>query len=201
MKRVTTISAALLEAKQVEESIGQALSDFTIGKSIKDKISAGYLSIAIQHHSSIINLVEKELPSSAAALLRPLLEACYRGIWFSWIANDNQANAFNKNDGSFELKQTYKLAKDIDRKIQSDTFHKIYEKNSTTLHGFTHGGIEQVTRQFSQDHMLVTPSFKEGELIEILVSSNANLAMALLAFAKNMDNQELEEIATKILLE
>ncbi|MEJ2437786.1 MAG: hypothetical protein P8Y35_07365 [Sulfurovaceae bacterium] len=199
MKKTTT-SEALLESKHIQEIVGSAVGGTSVGETIKNKIVAGYLSIAMQHHSSIIFLIEKNLQSSAAALLRPLVEAFYRGAWFALVAKDSQAEAFNNSNDSFKLKNTYKLARDIDRQNgDNETFHIAYKRNSKVLHGFTHGGIEQITRQFNDDTSLVVPSFNDEELIEILINSNVNLAMILFVFAININNSKLKEIAEEII--
>lgn len=189
---------ALQEAKQVEKSIEEALQSVQTGESTKDMIVAGYLSLAMQHHSSIILLIENNLPSSAVALKRPLVEATYRGTWFALIAKNKQAEDFNAGD--FTLKKTYKLAKDIDREIKGDSFHYVYEQNSPILHAMTHGGIEQISRQFSKDAKLVIPTFEDEELIEIINASNMNLLMMLLAFGVNIDDSEIMLFARKLIL-
>lgn len=197
---------SIQEAKRIEESINEALAGVKTGKSTKDIIIAGYLSLAMQHHSSIILLIENNLSSSAAALGRPLLEACYRGTWFELVCDDEIAKKFN--EGEYQLKLTYILAKEIDQYIEQDEtndvdtsiFHHIYEQNSSTLHGMTHGGMEQIGRQLSEDGETIISTFSDEALVELLISSNSLLAMTLLAFGKNIDDRTLISIARKLIL-
>lgn len=189
---------ALEEAVKVQTIIGSSVSEIEVDDNAKDLIVVGYLSLAIQHHSAIVQLIQSNLSSSASALYRPLIDAVYRGTWFALIATDTQCEQFST--GEFRLKQTYKLAKDIDRVIESDTFHSIYERNSTALHGYTHGGLEQIGRQFDKEKGIIISSFSDEELIELLQGANVNLAMMLLAFAYNRKSEALELNAKKIIL-
>lgn len=194
-----TLVEALQKAKDTKQTIELSLSGIHTGTTTKDLIVASYLALAKQHHSSIIFLIENNLHSSAAALSRPLLEACYRGTWVQLVADDEECEKINTKE--YKWKQTWQLAKGVDEVLKSGTFHNIYKNNSLSLHGFTHGGLEQISRQINSKHKIMQPTFTDGELIELLISSNGQLAMTLLSFAVNIDNTDLANIAKKLIME
>lgn len=201
-----TLDEAIIKAKDTKHIVEQAIGGITCGSSIKDKIVAAYLSLARQHHSSIIILIENKEPSSAAALARPILEACYRGNWVAVLADSEECDKINTIE--YKWKQTWDIAKQVDEYlmkqntlIPSKIFHSIYKQNAPILNGFTHGGIEQLSRQFSKDGTQIIPTFDDMELVELLNSSNTHLAMTMLAFAFNEDNHQLAQIAQKVIIE
>ncbi len=198
IKTTEEILDALEKAKGIKKSILENIMGVASGSKIKDMIVAGYLSLAIQHHSSIVLLIKKNLHSSAGALFRPLVEATYRGIWFALIASDKQIEEFNAK--KLKFKKTYELAEDIDGEIDGETFHNILKHNSPIMNGMTHGGIEQIWRQFSEKDRTIIPSFKDEELIELIHASSMNLSIMLLYFGMNIKNEELTSFARKLIV-
>jgi hypothetical protein len=187
------------ESKENQILIKNALSGRkSEGK--RKKVVAGFLSLSMQHHHSISLLVENKLYSSAFALLRPLFDAVYRGTWISLAASDDEIENFSI-DKDFEFKNTYKLAKDIDKKINVTTFHDVYKQNSPLLHGMTHGGIEQIGRQFDKDGDTIQTTFDNEALFALLNSSNVSLGMILLAFGDVEEDELLINLAHKIIKE
>jgi hypothetical protein len=201
-----TLDEAIKRSKDTKHIIEQAISGVISRGSTKDLIVAAYLSLAMQHHSAIIVLIENQIPSSAAALARPILEACYRGNWVAVLADIEECEKINSID--YKWSQTWDIAKQVDEYLMEQNtlipfkiFHTIYEKNAPALNGFTHGGIQQLSRQFSEDGTQITPTFRDTELVELLNSSNTHLAMTLLAFAFNEDKHELAQLAQTLITE
>lgn len=193
-----TLNDALQKAKDTKQTMEQSLSGIQTGTTTKDLIVASYLALAQQHHSSIVLLVENNLHSSASALARPLLEACYRGTWVQLIADDDECE--NINTDNYKWKVTWEIAKEVGEVLKTETFCNIYKNNSPSLHGFTHGGLEQISRQINNEHKIMQPTFTDEELTELLISSNGQLAMTLLAFAVNINNTNLSDIAKKLIM-
>lgn len=196
---MSELDKAIAEAKKAEHTVGQALSGFTVNDILKEKIVAGYMSIAMYHHRSIILLIEQQLHSSASALARPLLEACYRGTWVSLIADDEISEKINSS--TYTFKPTWEVAKEIDSVIGDEVFYTVFNLNKDVLNGMTHGGIELIARQFDKDGSAITSSFSDEELIELLQSSNSHLGMTLLGFSYNLKNDKLMALAKKLIIE
>lgn len=163
----------------------------------REKVVAGYLSLAIQHHSSIILLVERNVYSSAFALLRPLFESVYRGIWFSIVSNNDELEKFCKKI-NYTFKSTKTLAKEIDEKEGTDAFFTVCENNLKFLHGMTHGGIEQISRQFDKNGFVLV-TFTNEELVSLLNNTNVLISMLLIAYDKFQDDNTLKKLGEEII--
>ena len=150
------------------------------------------------HHRSIVLLLEKGIYSSAFALLRPLIDAVYRGLWISQVASEEEVIKVFNTEYKFNQK-TYELINEIDKYNNTDIFHKRYKQISPFLHGMTHGGIEQLTRQFSRNEDFIEPSFSEGDLVNIIKHSNSHMAIVLIDYSSYQNDDELKTFGNKIL--
>lgn len=191
------ITTYLETSKQIENDINHALEG-RVCNSERESIVAGYLSLVQQHHQAIRVLIENGLYSSAFALGRPMLEALYRGTWLGVAATDDEVEAFNRNK-EFSFKSQYILAKAIDEVIGDDTFYTVLEENATLLNSMTHGGMEQIGRQFNESGNVIESSFKEEELLELLSNAHANMGMMLLTFNIFQQDLTLESLAKQLL--
>ncbi len=118
------IERFILESKNNVFRIFEILYGRKLDKyDLRERVVTGYLSLSLEHFSSILQLIEMKMYSSAFALLRPLLDAVYRAIWFNLVSSADELEKFNK--GSYEPKKTWELAKEIDKKEGDDTFHKV----------------------------------------------------------------------------
>lgn len=164
---------------------------------IREKVVAGYLSLAIQHHSSIILLVERNVYSSAFALLRPLFESVYRGIWFSIVSNDDELEKFCKKI-NYKFKPIKTLAKEIDEKEGRKAFVTVCEKILEFLHGMTHGGIGQISRQFDKEGSVFV-SFSDKDLSSLLNNANVLISRLLIEYDKFQDDNTLKKLGEEII--
>ena len=79
----------LNRSKRYSEKIDKILNGRKVKKdNLRELIVLAFLSLAVEHRSSINFLLEKAIYSSGFALQRPLIDAVYRGIWVSECAND-----------------------------------------------------------------------------------------------------------------
>ena len=65
----------------------------------------------------------------------------------------------------------------------------------------THGGIEQIGRQFDKDGDTIQTTFDNEALFALLNSSNVSLGMILLAFGDVEEDELLINLAHKIIKE
>jgi len=139
----------------------------------KSNIVFRFLAIARQHYDTIVLLIEQERnPSSACALLRPLSEVMNRGVWVSACAQPDQIRKI--------VTKTFDFAKVNFAKEVADSFggNGLSQKQRDVLHGFTHGGYEQLERQVS-NRGLIEPEFDLPFLTKAVRSSS--VAISLLA--------------------
>lgn len=132
------------------------------------------IDLALEHHSAIVGLVLHGHYGSAAALLRPLLEAGTCAYWLvyeadcDWIRGlDGAARGESKRDIP-DLDDMLKALRRTIPKVES-LWRSLQNKGpSTWLHKFTHGGVLQLqkrglaegwTEQEVQMHLLCADLF------------------------------------------
>lgn len=199
---MSNLNEKIKQSKEIATKVQSVLEGKETGKSTKDLIIAAFLSLTCEHHIAIVTLIEKGIPSSAAALARPILEATYRGTWLVIVANEKDAKKINKPN--YKWNSLWNLSKEIDKVIgtvtidgkQMKTFYSILKRNLISLHGYTHGGLQQLSRQFNKNK--VQPTFTDEELYELLLSSDGHLGMMLLAFGDNVNDQDIIDVGKGI---
>lgn len=197
-----SLEQAIRKSEDVAVRVQTIIEGKVHGDGTKGLIVASFLSLAMEHHIAILTLIKSDVPSSAAALARPLLEACYRCTWVSLIASETHAEKINKQKYCWE--STWSLGRQVDtflskqKKIEVTTFLTILKRILKSLHGFTHGGLEQLSRQVSGS--AIRPSYTDEELIELLTGSDASLGMTLLAFSANINSQDVGKVAQDIVI-
>lgn len=143
-----------------------------------------YFSIGRQHHDTIVFLIDQEKnPSSAAALLRPLIDALYRGIWIAQCASPDQIKQF------VEMKldlSSVNFAKEVANLYDGTGLSK---ENRDVYHGFTHGGYEQLGRQLSSNGF-IEPEFDLPFLIKAVQGSSIALALLAIQACDTVGNVE-----------
>lgn len=147
-------------------------------------------STVIEHHRSIVLLVERKLYSSACTLLRPLFEAYVKGLWFTHCAQDKDFAALRKD----KFNKTFGvMVSEIDTvegsKLATPKGH--YWK---TLNSFTHSGAALLGRKYNRD--TITNSHDE-ELIESLLDFSANYAL-LSGIEVSMLSENIEAIKASL---
>src|ERR1700760_4765221 len=84
------LTDAVASANKFRLALSQQLAQLSVIDQ-RSHIVFRFLSICIQHHDTIILLIEQERnPSSAAALLRPLSDVMHRGTWVATCATPEQ---------------------------------------------------------------------------------------------------------------
>lgn len=158
------------EAYQLSVDINKNHEGLEIPSDDKLFIPSLFHSTVIEHHRSIILLIERKLYSSACTLMRPLFEAYVQWLWFSHCATEKDFNALRK--GKFQ--KTFGLmVTEIDGKKGS----KLSIPKSRywkTLNSFTHTGAALLGRKYNEDS--ITNSH-DKELLKSLLEFSANYAL------------------------
>jgi hypothetical protein len=104
-----------------------------------------YWNILFEHHQGLLLLLENDLPVPAFALLRVLQEAFFRSF-LVMFGSERQVAAIK--DGTYQT-DFEAVGRQIDAKLSSGPMVQIRTQTTIrALHGFTHGGPQQLTRQF-----------------------------------------------------
>lgn len=157
------------DALKILDRIDQTLNFFSIESASNRSICAGALySLTLDHARSICNLIKIKAPASAFALNRVMFEAYIRGAWVHYCASDNQVDIFASDSG---IKESLSSRKDIDfenlvLQVEQATGSPAYLSEIKTrswkaLNGYTHNGIQQISRYIN--NKVLRPNFSEDE--------------------------------------
>lgn len=133
----------------------------------------GYTHIVVTHTNSIITLASDSADASAMALMRPLVEAHLRGLWLHDVASDDQIQGFIEGKRTFPTRWNEILTA-IQPRYPAGLFVHA-ERNYETMCGYTHGGVEQVSRVIDAEGQI------RSNYPDELVSSNMRLSVGTLA--------------------
>ena len=114
-------------------------------------LASAALSLAQEHHASVSTLISSHQYASAAALLRPLLEATIVAGWSIYCAKPD--HVVEILFGRKPLPEIRSMMVRLDRTPELRgllELHKI-EKVISVLHDLTHGGMQQLGRRFTQN--------------------------------------------------
>ncbi len=178
------------KAYQLSVDINKCHEGLEISVDDGEFIPSLFHSTVIEHHRSIVLLVERKLYSSACILLRPLFEAYVKGLWFTHCAQDKDFAALRKDN----FNKTFGvMVSEIDTvkgsKLATPKGH--YWK---TLNSFTHSGAALLGRKYNRD--TITNSHDE-ELIESLLDFSANYAL-LSGIEVSMLSENIEAIEASV---
>lgn len=160
------------------------LWDFTPRKLIRtdrDEIVIGLASLALEHISSVLLLLETgDNTGSAFALARPTVEAVLRAVWLYVGATDDEVQKARAGHRK-AYKALSEMAREIDRLQQTSGIFEHLISEADGLHGLTHGGLEQVGRRFNAARDVV-PSYEEATVrscIRAVVNTGTTMLLIL----------------------
>jgi hypothetical protein len=123
----------------------------------------GFISVLIEHQESVLLLVMHYV-GSASALVRPIVEGAFRGLWINLPATDQEVKKFNEKD-KIEL-GFGELATALDAAYGMGDFSQDFKTRTwKRLNSYTHGGMHQIGRRFVKHE--VANNYSEDEIYEI----------------------------------
>lgn len=157
----------------------------------RGRLLMSYVHVALEHHRSLLLLVEKRLYGSAFALLRVLYEAVLRGLWFGHCANDSEINSF-LSEKNFKFLPAKKMAEAVDTALKLGTYFQNIHTSPffNAMSGYTHTGTHQISRRLKPD--IVTWNYEEGEILEVLHNSNCIVLMNMRSYIQYFEYAEDE---------
>jgi hypothetical protein len=147
-KPVLSTSDLITQANGLSERLQLLLSNdkHHVVKTNRDDLVLRYWSLIFEHHQGMLLLLRNGFPATAFALMRPLEEAFLR-LFVAMTGTDEQAvtlrNGTYKTNFEVVWKQVYEK---VGFQPNVGPWLKTKIKG---LHGFTHGGKEQLVRQSS----------------------------------------------------
>lgn len=180
------ISAALQgeinRSAEVHTFIVKNIPDKFIGDSDEKILVGSFFSLVLEHQSAILHLLGTGIfDGSALALVRPLIDAAYRAHWVYCCASpENLAKlrAGDKCDPGL-----INMAEAIEKAVDTGGFFLTISPYIKALHGYTHGGLEQLGRRFNADGD-IQPNYSDEEKNEAIRSTTAHLTALAIAWCQ-----------------
>jgi hypothetical protein len=149
-------------------------------------IVVALFSLVVEHHGAILTLLKLgRFDGSAFALLRPLIDAVYRAFWVHYCAKPEHLAAIRKGDSPYP--RLPNMADEVDKHMTyTGGLFSALKPHIKTLHGYTHGGLEQLGRRFDTSGN-VQPNYAAGEKLEVINSSTAYLVMLAVSWCQIVD--------------
>ncbi len=146
-------------------------------------------SLAVEHHRAILHLLKAGMfDGSALALTRPLVEAVHRAMWIQYCGKPEDVEAIR--DGKERYPKFPDMVDAIEKATpSSDGLFMILKPFINSLHGYTHGGLEQLGRRFDKEGNVraTYPDDLKREVINATTSYLVMLAVALCQIATEAD--------------
>jgi hypothetical protein len=132
-------------------------------------------ALVVEHHGAILYLLKSgRFDGSALALVRPLIDACYRAHWIFCCAKPKTVARIY--DGKGQFPGLIDMAKEVEKKTKAAGFFTTVVSSLNSLHGYTHGGLEQLGRRFDAAGN-VNPTYADGEKQEAALAITAHFVM------------------------
>jgi hypothetical protein len=159
--------------KQVEAAIQNAkpiLEKHAAEYNMQDKrtlMVLCFISQMFEHHEATLVLLMHDQIGSAFALARSVVEGVYRGLWINTGATDEEVERLARKDeidlGMTALAQandkTYRLGKN------GDFFQDFKKRSWDALNSYTHTGMMQLARRFTEHEFM--PDYTEKQVVQI----------------------------------
>jgi hypothetical protein len=149
------------------------------------------MSVSIFQHvldiaDGIALLIERNLPSVAFTLARPLHEGYTQAVWLLTRANDEQINRYEQ--GICPKLKT--LVNEIgDEPETGGAFIKgMTELNISDFHNLTHGGMEHISRR--QTETAIEPNYDQKEIVQMLKMRNQYYLLTAFFLLTLMEKEE-----------
>ena|SRR5579871_3398382 len=187
-QRIVRTEDLIARARSLSEHLQLLLSNDRqhVNKTNRDALVLLHWSLIFEHHQGILLLLQNGLPAPAFALMRPLEEAFLR-LFVAMNGTEKQVTGLWKGTyrTEFELvwKQIYekiglqpKVGQWLQTKIKG-------------LHGFTHGGKEQLVRRARGSD--IVSSYTDDE-VQSLVRETIPVAFLTALFTTAFLNYQME---------
>lgn len=149
--------------KKLAMQIWQATQELSFRSDARTTAAARCFQLALEHHASIVLLVESNQFGSALALLRPTLEAYIRGLWLARKASDRQLQHY-MNDGTLKISNLISEVETLP--IYAEPKFRTWSSIVTALHSYTHSGVLAI--QFRYSDLAIEPAYSDEAIEEVL---------------------------------
>ena len=178
-------------------SVSRTITGSTVPDSRSALISLTSYDIALEHHRSIVTLVEHANVASALALMRPMFESCVTGLWATYVATASDIVQFDQGRGKRDILATlHRLRKKDDGEFIS-ILEAQFLKYEAAMHSYTHGGVFQISRRIGPTH--IGPQYDATEVDDLLHFADSTLVAVALEAADLLCNPEVQASVHEII--
>jgi hypothetical protein len=143
---------------------------------------ASLFSLAMEHHGAILYLLRAgQFDGSAFSLIRPLIDCAYRAHWIYACAKPDIVLRIKNGEDVYP--GLVNMAVEIEKKIDADGIFQSITPYIKGLHGYTHGGLEQLGRRFDAAGN-VRPNYSDGEKLEAIRSTTGYFTALSIAWCQ-----------------
>lgn len=170
------------------------------GEIVTDKLIliASYVDLALEHQSAITFLVRHHHTGSAMALVRPVYEMLYRGIWILGCATEADAEKARRDRLTWP--EMGRVVKEADDAFDGDGFlTQLKKKNWKVVNSYTHSGALQTGSRFSGNEL--HPSYADHEQIHAVEGTLIAAGLLAVPFLKIHGRFSQAEEIERLLLE
>lgn len=130
------------------------------------------------------------------ALVRPVIEAMYKGAWV--VAKASEQDAKKIREDNFKFPGTGTMATQADEEFQTGGFFAAAKAgNWNALNSFTHTGGMQLGRRFTQNELAI--NYPDEELARAVKSTLTAIGIVALPFLASIDRRDDVAKVTAIL--
>ena len=146
-------------------------------------------SLLMEHHRAIPHLLGiGSFDGSALALVRPVVDAAYRAHWIYACAKPDDLQRISNGDSSVYPRYP-QIADAVEAQVDAGGLFLMIKPYIKALHGYTHGGLEQLARRFSATGNLI-PNYSDEEKTEAINATTAHLTALAIAWCQLVGDQD-----------
>jgi Family of unknown function (DUF6988) len=170
------IEAALASSADLSKWLDDSVHGLQIPSGDREAMAGALFDQVHEHHKAIQLLIKFSLVGSAFSLLRPTLETFVRGVWLLRCASEQEVKNFTEDE--IVKKSFGDLIEEIEMRpgYGVGVLSKVKKEAWSAMCSYAHGGYLQAVRRITPGE--ITPNYSEGEMLEVINSSDA---IALLA--------------------
>lgn len=146
-------------------------------------ILVSLFSLTVEHNGAILHLLKSgRFDGSAMTLMRPLIDCLCRALWLHCSGKPEHFASVRAAKSPYPGLPN--MADSIDKALPTtDGLFQALKPSITSLHGYTHGGLEQLGRRFDAEGN-VRPTYSDGERFELVNATTAYLVMFAVAWCQ-----------------
>lgn len=154
-----TLADALHRAHAMADRVAEAIEGKPVVKCRRRLLAGSALQLTVEHHRSMILLVENQIVGSALSLQRPLFEAFGLGYWLIYRASDDEIDSFAEGRRRPKLEYLRRMLVDDN---PGGPPHADMQRFVSMTHDLTHGGLGHLMHRMNA--VRLGPSYSDDQI-------------------------------------